>query len=52
MTVEDMAALDIHPATLQYATRIGTESRFWSRDRSLLSKKVNHGSKSSLLTFL
>lgn len=38
MTVDDLAALDLHPATLQYATRVTTESRFWSKDRSKLSK--------------
>ncbi|CAI6095489.1 unnamed protein product [Clonostachys chloroleuca] len=37
MTAEDLADLDLHPATLQYATRVATESRFWSRDRSVLS---------------
>lgn len=29
--------LDLHPATLQYATRTTTESRFWSPDNSHLS---------------
>ncbi|KAF4979037.1 hypothetical protein FZEAL_4712 [Fusarium zealandicum] len=37
MTVEDLAAMNLHPATLQYSTRTTTESRFWSKDRSQLS---------------
>ncbi|GKU00613.1 hypothetical protein FLAG1_02934 [Fusarium langsethiae] len=37
MTVDDLAAMDLHPATLQYSTRTTTESRFWSKDRSQLS---------------
>ncbi|KPM45465.1 hypothetical protein AK830_g1076 [Neonectria ditissima] len=37
MTVDDLAAMNLHPATLQYATRTTTESRFWSKDRSELS---------------
>lgn len=37
MTEEDLAALELHPATLQYATRTTTESRFWSPDNSRLS---------------
>jgi hypothetical protein len=38
MTVNDLAAMNLHPATLQYSTRTTTESRFWSKDRSQLSK--------------
>lgn len=38
MTVEDLAAMKLHPATLQYSTRVTTESRFWSKDGSQLSK--------------
>lgn len=38
MTVDDLAAMDLHPATLQYSTRTTTESRFWSKDRSCLSE--------------
>ncbi|KAF4122451.1 hypothetical protein GMORB2_7443 [Geosmithia morbida] len=37
MTAEDLVDLCLHPATLQYSTRVATESRFWSRDRSTLS---------------
>lgn len=37
MTVEDLAAMKLHPATLQYSTRVTTESRFWSKDGSQLS---------------
>lgn len=37
MTVGDLAAMNLHPATLQYSTRTTTESRFWSKDRSELS---------------
>ncbi|CAG7556932.1 unnamed protein product [Fusarium equiseti] len=37
MTVDDLAAMNLHPATLQYSTRTTTESRFWSKDRSQLS---------------
>ncbi|KAF7563518.1 hypothetical protein G7046_g651 [Stylonectria norvegica] len=37
MTVDDLAAMGLHPATLQYSTRVTTESRFWSKDRSSLS---------------
>ncbi|KXX80206.1 hypothetical protein MMYC01_204238 [Madurella mycetomatis] len=37
MTPEDLAALDLHPATLQYTRRATTESRFWSADRLKLS---------------
>ncbi|KAH7163316.1 hypothetical protein B0J13DRAFT_34805 [Dactylonectria estremocensis] len=37
MTVDDLAAMNLHPATLQYSTRTTTESRFWSKDRSELS---------------
>lgn len=37
MTVDDLAAMDLHPATLQYSTRTTTESRFWSKDGSRLS---------------
>ncbi|KAL6919944.1 hypothetical protein ACHAPO_001180 [Fusarium lateritium] len=37
MTVNDLAAMNLHPATLQYSTRTTTESRFWSKDRSQLS---------------
>ncbi|KAI6780186.1 Molybdenum cofactor sulfurase [Emericellopsis cladophorae] len=33
----DLADLNLHPATLQYSTRVGTESRFWSRDRTMLT---------------
>lgn len=38
MTVEDLAAMKLHPATLQYSTRVTTESRFWSKDGSQLSE--------------
>ncbi|KAF7550463.1 hypothetical protein G7Z17_g5723 [Cylindrodendrum hubeiense] len=38
MTVGDLAAMNLHPATLQYSTRTTTESRFWSKDRSELSE--------------
>lgn len=38
LTAKDVAALELHPATLQYATRSGAESRFWSKDRSQVSK--------------
>jgi thiamine monophosphate kinase len=38
MTVDDLAAMNLHPATLQYSTRTTTESRFWSKDKSQLSK--------------
>lgn len=37
ISAEDLADLELHPATLQYATRVATESRFWSKDRSVLS---------------
>lgn len=37
MTVDDVAAMQLHPATLQYSTRTTTESRFWSKDGSELS---------------
>lgn len=37
ISAEDLADLELHPATLQYATRVATESRFWSKDRSILS---------------
>ncbi|KAF9781485.1 hypothetical protein IL306_013205 [Fusarium sp. DS 682] len=37
MTVDDLAAMNLHPATLQYSTRTTTESRFWSKDKSQLS---------------
>ncbi|EXA53366.1 hypothetical protein FOQG_07399 [Fusarium oxysporum f. sp. raphani 54005] len=37
MTVGDLAAMNLHPATLQYSTRTTTESRFWSKDKSQLS---------------
>ncbi|KAL2212271.1 hypothetical protein CC79DRAFT_1329589 [Sarocladium strictum] len=37
LTAKDAAALELHPATLQYATRSGAESRFWSKDRSQVS---------------
>ncbi|KAK7430876.1 hypothetical protein QQZ08_002666 [Neonectria magnoliae] len=37
MTVDDLAAMNLHPATLQYSTRTTTESRFWSKDKSELS---------------
>ncbi|RKL18370.1 hypothetical protein BFJ68_g4072 [Fusarium oxysporum] len=36
MTVDDLAAMNLHPATLQYSTRTTTESRFWSKDKSQL----------------
>ncbi|KAF5023584.1 hypothetical protein F66182_4342 [Fusarium sp. NRRL 66182] len=41
MTVDDLAAMNLHPATLQYSTRTTTESRFWSNDRSQLSELVS-----------
>ena len=41
MTVDDLAAMNLHPATLQYSTRTTTESRFWSKDRSQLSRSTN-----------
>ncbi|KAK2053965.1 hypothetical protein LY76DRAFT_523509 [Colletotrichum caudatum] len=37
MTPEDLDAMDLHPATLQYSRRVTNESRFWSLDRSKLS---------------
>ena len=37
LSEKDLSDLDLHPATLQYSTRVATESRFWSRDRSMLS---------------
>lgn len=37
LSEKDLSDLDLHPATLQYSTRVTTESRFWSRDRSMLS---------------
>ena len=37
LTAKDAAALELHPATIQYATRSGAESRFWSKDRSQVS---------------
>lgn len=40
MTVDDLAAMNLHPATLQYSTRTTTESRFWSKDRSQLSESA------------
>lgn len=38
MTPEDLDAMDLHPATLQYSRRVTNESRFWSLDRSKLSE--------------
>ncbi|KAL0935991.1 uncharacterized protein CTRU02_208206 [Colletotrichum truncatum] len=37
MTPQDMDALDLHPATLQYSRRVTNESRFWSLDQNKLS---------------
>ncbi|KAK2016771.1 hypothetical protein LZ32DRAFT_601164 [Colletotrichum eremochloae] len=37
MTPQDLDAMDLHPATLQYSRRVTNESRFWSLDRSKLS---------------
>ncbi|GKT48249.1 uncharacterized protein ColSpa_08430 [Colletotrichum spaethianum] len=37
MIPEDLDAMDLHPATLQYSRRVTNESRFWSLDRSKLS---------------
>lgn len=42
MTSEDLAAMHLHPATLQYSTRVTTESRFWSKDRSQLSESARN----------
>lgn len=38
MTPDDLDAMDLHPATLQYSRRVTNESRFWSLDRSKLSE--------------
>ncbi|TEA21336.1 hypothetical protein C8034_v007790 [Colletotrichum sidae] len=37
MTAQDLDALDLHPATLQYSRRVTNESRFWSLDQNKLS---------------
>jgi hypothetical protein len=50
MTVDDLAAMNLHPATLQYSTRTTTESRFWSKDRSQLSESVPIPSEATHLT--
>ncbi|PKS06447.1 hypothetical protein jhhlp_007195 [Lomentospora prolificans] len=40
----DFNVLQLHPATLQYSRRTTTESRFWSKDRSLLSVVLSFSS--------
>lgn len=37
MTPQDIDALKLHPATLQYSRRVTNESRFWSLDQNKLS---------------
>ncbi|KAF6790675.1 hypothetical protein CSOJ01_14532 [Colletotrichum sojae] len=37
MTPQDLDALELHPATLQYSRRVTNESRFWSLDQNKLS---------------
>lgn len=37
ITPNDLTAMDLHPATLQYSRRTTTEGRFWSVDKSRLS---------------
>ncbi|KAG7108222.1 hypothetical protein HYQ44_012696 [Verticillium longisporum] len=34
ITSDDLTAMDLHPATLQYSRRTTTEGRFWSVDKS------------------
>ncbi|CRK33864.1 hypothetical protein BN1723_014785 [Verticillium longisporum] len=37
ITSDDLTAMDLHPATLQYSRRTTTEGRFWSVDKSKVS---------------
>ncbi|EEY20231.1 predicted protein [Verticillium alfalfae VaMs.102] len=37
ITPDDLTAMNLHPATLQYSRRTTTEGRFWSVDKSRLS---------------
>ncbi|KAM0321996.1 hypothetical protein ACHAQA_009737 [Verticillium albo-atrum] len=37
ITPDDLAVMQLHPATLQYSRRTTTEGRFWSIDKSKLS---------------
>lgn len=38
LNLADFEVLKLHPATLQYSRRTTTESRFWSKDETQLSK--------------
>ncbi|CAI4216290.1 unnamed protein product [Parascedosporium putredinis] len=44
LNLADFNVLQLHPATLQYSRRTTTESRFWSKDRSLLSVVLSFSS--------
>ncbi|KAG7143665.1 hypothetical protein HYQ45_018782 [Verticillium longisporum] len=40
ITSDDLTAMDLHPATLQYSRRTTTEGRFWSVDKSKIYSKM------------